>query len=85
MEQVQGLQFNRLDLANAARVAPTPLWFSIDGTLGAQRAGDPALASSIGTNLKKLSDPELAVLTRHGGALAEHLAGRYAPELVTTS
>ncbi len=82
MEQVRGLQFKRLELAHTARGWPKPLWFSIDSTKGEAQHGDAAIASGVGTNLKKLSDFEMEVLTRHGGALMEHRIRTYAPELI---
>ena len=44
--------------------------------------GDAAFASAISTNLHRLSDDEMKVLTRHGGGLVESRLRRYAPELV---
>ena len=82
MEQVRGLQFNRLKLAHNAQGRPKPLWFSIDSEKGESQNGDANFASAIGTNLKKLNDAELEVLTRHGGALIEHRIKEYAPELI---
>ncbi len=82
MEQVRGLQFSRLKLKHAANQGPKPLWFSIDSEEGEDRQGDAVFASSIGTNLKKLKDRELDVLSRHAGALLEHRLNLYAPELV---
>lgn len=81
MEQVRGLQFTRLELAHKANVGPKPLWFSIDSTLGELNAGDATFASSIGTNLKKLSEAEMTVLGRHSKALLTHRISTYAPEL----
>ena len=83
MEQVRGLEFDRLKHRNKAKVGPKPLWFSIDSEIGESQPGDAAFASSIRTNLKKLSDPEIDVLTRHGGALVEKRINDYAPELIT--
>ena len=82
MEQVRGLQFKRLELCNQAQNGPKPLWFSIDSDKGQSRVGDAIFASSIRTNLKKLSDPELDVLLGHAGALLEHRIRSYAPELI---
>jgi len=82
MEQVRGLQFKRLELAHRAENGPKPLWFSIDSKNGEARSGDAIFASAIGTNLKKLNDAEMDVLTRHGGALIEHRIRKYAPELI---
>lgn len=81
MEQVRGLQFRRLELWSKVEGA-TPIWFSIDSHVGEQQPGDAAFASGIGTNLKKLSDPEMAVLTRHAGALLEARLRAHAPELL---
>ena len=50
---------------------------------GEKQPGDASFASSIGTNLKKLSNEEMAVLTRHGGALLAARIEQYAPELKT--
>ena len=44
--------------------------------------GDAVFAASIRTHLKKLSPPEIDVLTRHGAALVEDRIRRYAPELL---
>ena len=82
MEQVRGLQFKRLELAHKARGWPQPLWFSIDSKKGEDQHGDAAIASAVGTNLKKLNDVEMEVLTRHGGALIESRIKEYAPELI---
>jgi len=82
MEQVRGLQFERIEHRHAGGNGPKPLWFSIDSSHGESQPGDGAIASSIGTNLRRLSDAELAVLTRHGGALVEARLARYAPELL---
>ena len=82
MEQVRGLQFQRLQLAHAAGKGPLPMWFSIDSNEGELNPGDSEFASSISTNLKKLSDAELSVLTRHAGALCEARIRKYAPELI---
>jgi NTE family protein len=46
------------------------------------RDGDAAHAASIGTNLKRLTGPEIDVLQRHGGALVEHRLRTYMPELL---
>ncbi len=82
MEQVRGLQFKRLELAHAAKRGPVPMWFSIDSQDGEQNPGDSEFASSIGTNLKKLSNAEMTVLMRHAGALCEARIRTYAPELI---
>jgi NTE family protein len=83
MEQVRGLQFRRLQLSEKSEGGPKPLWFSIDSHVGEERPGDAAFASSIGTNLRKLTDAEMGVLKRHAGALLAHRIKTYSPELVT--
>ncbi len=85
MEQVRGLQFQRMELANAAKRGPVPMWFSIDSQDGELNSGDAAFASSIGTNLKRLTEEELAVLTRHAGALCEARIKKWAPELLPST
>ncbi|MDR4495700.1 MAG: patatin-like phospholipase family protein [Nitrospirales bacterium] len=85
MEQVRGLQFRRLLLSNLAENGPKPLWFSIDSHEGEKQAGDATFASSIGTNLKKLNEPEREVLSRHAGALLTHRIEKYAPELLSAT
>lgn len=82
MEQVRGLQFKRLELNALATGGARPVWFSIDSTVGEAREGDAAFASSIGTNLSRLSAAELAVLDRHAGALLSHRIQTYSPELL---
>lgn len=82
MEQVRGLEFDRLKHRNKAGSGPKPLWFSIDSTKGESQEGDAAFASVISTNLKKLSHPEISVLMRHGGSLIEARIREYAPELL---
>ncbi len=82
MEQIRGLEFDRLQHRHAALNGPKPLWFSIDSREGEAQAGDAAFASSIKTNLTKLRGEEMDVLTRHGGALVEARIRRYAPELI---
>ena len=81
MEQIRGLQFKRLELTLAAKQKPKGLWFSIDSKEGEAQPGDAAFASAVKTNLKKLSDAEMAVLTRHSAALLTHRIDTYAPEL----
>ena len=81
MEQVRGLQFKRLELTLAAKQKPKGLWFSIDSGEGEAQPGDAAFASAVGTNLKKLSDAEMAVLARHAQALLTSRIETYAPEL----
>ncbi len=81
MEQIRGLQFDRIEHRAKAKAGPIPLWFSIDSTLGQVREGDATFASSIKTDLKALKADELAVLTRHAGGLLSHRLATYAPEL----
>ena len=83
MEQIRGLEFDRMEHRWHARKGPKPLWFSIDSRIGEKQPGDAAFASAIGTNLSKLSNEEMAVLTRHGGALIAARIEKYAPELKT--
>lgn len=83
MEQIRGLEFDRIEHRHLAGKGPRPLWFSIDSKEGEQQQGDATYASAIGTNLKRLSTEELRVLTRHGGALLAARVDRYAPELKT--
>jgi len=83
MEQIRGLEFDRLQHRFLAKLGPKPLWFSIDSKEGEAQSGDAAFASSISTNLQRLSDDEMNVLGRHGGALVEARLKRYAPELLT--
>lgn len=82
MEQVRGLQLQRLRLTHLAENGPKAIWFSIDSKLGAAHANDAREASGIGTNLKRLSDHELALLTRHAGALCQSRISQFAPELI---
>jgi len=82
MEQVRGLQFERLRLAHKANLGPKPLWYSIDSNEGEQQSGDSAFASAISTGLSKLNDNEMKVLKRHAGALLAHRIQTYAPELL---
>jgi NTE family protein len=82
MEQVRGLQFDRMQHRHLAGKGPKPLWFSIDSTVGQAVAGDATFASSISTNLKRLNSDEMTVLQRHGGALVEARLRLYAPELL---
>jgi NTE family protein len=81
MEQIRGLEFDRMEHRWHAQKGPKPLWFSIDSRIGEQQPGDAGFASAIGTNLKKLSEAEMAVLVRHGGALVAARIEQYAPEL----
>ena len=82
MEQVRGLQFKRLELNGMAEGGAKPVWFSIDNTVGEEREGDAAFASSIGTNLSRLSTAEMSVLGRHGAALLTHRLRTYVPEII---
>ena len=82
MEQIRGLEFDRIQHRHMAGVGPKPLWFSIDSTEGEVQPGDAAFASAIKTDLKRLSEAEMTVLTRHAGGLAEARIRRYAPELI---
>jgi NTE family protein len=81
MEQVRGLQFQRLELASKIGNLK-PVWFSIDSREGEHQSGDAVFASSISTNLKKLKDEEMSVLIRHAGALLSHRLTTYTPELL---
>ncbi|MES3020291.1 MAG: patatin-like phospholipase family protein [Pseudomonadota bacterium] len=81
MEQVRALQFKRLQHRHEAGKGPRPLWLSIDSEYGQARDGDAAFASSVGTNLNKLSDEEMEILCRHGAALVAHRLATYAPEI----
>jgi len=82
MEQIRGLEFDRLEHRALAGVGPKPMWFSIDSTEGEAQAGDAAFASAIDTNLRRLSEAEMNVLTRHGAALVKARLERYAAELL---
>lgn len=82
MEQIRGLEFDRLQYRYLAGKGPKPMWFSIDSRLGEAHQGDAAFASVIDTNLKKLSSDEIAVLTRHGASLIKARLAAYAPELL---
>lgn len=82
MEQIRGLQFDRIEHRAKAGVGPTPLWFSIDSSLGQVQPGDATFASAIKTDLKALKADELAVLSRHAGGLVSHRLSTYAPELL---
>ena len=82
MEQIRGLEFDRLQHRHLAAKGPLPLWFSIDSRIGEARSGDAAFSSAIGTNLARLSAEEMEVLTRHGGALVAARMAQYAPELL---
>jgi NTE family protein len=82
MEQVRGLQFDRMQHRHMAGKGPKPIWFSIDSTVGQAKDGDATFASSIGTNLARLNNDEMTVLQRHGAALVEARLKAYAPELM---
>lgn len=82
MEQIRGLEFDRIEHRHKAGVGPRPLWFSIDSIEGEVQAGDAAFASAIKTDLKRLSEVEISMLTRHAGGLVEARIRRYAPELM---
>jgi NTE family protein len=81
MEQIRGLEFDRIQHHHLANKGPKPLWFSIDSVEGELQPGDAAFASAVGTNLKRLTAAEMDVLARHGGALLTARIDRYAPEL----
>jgi NTE family protein len=81
MEQIRGIEFDRIQHRHLAGVGAVPMWFSIDSREGETQPGDASSASSISTNLKRLSAEEMAVLTRHGGALLGARIQKYAPEL----
>jgi NTE family protein len=83
MEQIRGLQFQRLELAHAAGRGPKPMWFSIDSRKGEDRPGDAGFASAIRTDFRRLSADEFKVLNRHAGALCEARLRRWAPELLS--
>ncbi|CAN7596144.1 patatin-like phospholipase family protein [Polaromonas sp. LjRoot131] len=82
MEQIRGLEFDRLEYRYKAKSGPVPLWFSIDSTDGEARDGDAVMASGISTNLAALSKSQLDVLVRQGASLVEARIRKYAPELV---
>lgn len=82
MEQIRGLEFDRLQHRHAAKLGPKPLWFSIDSTEGEVKPGDARFCSNVGTDLKRLADAEMTVLGRHGGGLMAARIAKYAPELV---
>lgn len=82
MEQVRGLQFDRLQHRHKAQLGPKPLWFSVDSRKGEAQPGDAERASNVGTNLKRLTPTEMEVLGRHGGALVERRLQDYARELL---
>lgn len=69
MEQIRGLQFDRVLHRHLSDKGPRPIWFSIDSVKGQGQPGDAAFASSIKTNLKALRQDELNILVRHARAL----------------
>jgi NTE family protein len=85
MEQVRGLEFDRMKYRYTAKKGPRPLWFSIDSKEGEAQPGDAPLASAVRTNLSRLSDAEMNVLGRHGGALVHARLENYAPELLSAA
>jgi NTE family protein len=82
MEQIRGLQFDRLQHRYAARTGPRPLWFSVDSKEGEKEPDDAERAAGVGVNLKRLSGAEMTTLLRHGGALVEARIRRYAEEML---
>jgi len=82
MEQIRGLEFDRMQHRHLAGKGPVPLWFSIDSEEGEAQRGDAQFASAVGTNLSALSAVQLEMLQRHGGALVEARLRKYAPELL---
>lgn len=82
MEQIRGLEFDRLQHRHLAGKGPKPMWFSIDSRIGESLPGDAAFASAIDTNLRRLSQEEMAVLSRHGASLVKARITQYAPELL---
>ncbi|MCA2997697.1 MAG: patatin-like phospholipase family protein [Rhodocyclaceae bacterium] len=82
MEQIRGLEFDRMLHRALANAGPRPMWFSIDSVEGAVDPADANFASSIKTDLRKLTLSELGVLQRHGGALVLSRIHTYAPELM---
>lgn len=92
MEQIRGLEFQRMALKYQAGEKPKPIWFSIDSddrydtTLSDEQkqklADDATFASSIKTHLKKLKGPQIDVLTRHSGNLLERRIKTWAPEII---
>ncbi len=81
MEQVRSLQFKHLELA-LSTANRKPIWFSIGTAENVDSATDAAFASAISTNLRRLSEPEVAVLSRHAGNLLQARLETYAPELL---
>ena len=82
MEQIRGLEFDRMEHRHKAGLGPKPMWFSIDSVVGQAQDGDAQFAGSIATNLMALNAAQRAVLIRHGGALVESRIRGYAPELI---
>ncbi|MBO9651077.1 MAG: patatin-like phospholipase family protein [Variovorax sp.] len=85
MEQIRGLEFDRIQYRHLAGKGARPLWFSINSLEGESQPGDATFASAISTNLKKLNDDEMRVLVRHGGSLLGSRIDKYASELATVS
>lgn len=83
MEQIRGLEFDRIQHRHLANLGPKPMWFSIDSRIGEAIPGDATFASSVSTNLKRLRPEEITVLKRHGGALVEARLAAFAPELIS--
>ncbi len=82
MEQVRGLEFDRLDRMRQAGGALKPLWFSINSREGEVVVGDGLLAGRIETNLRRLDVVEMTLLKRHGAALVASRIEKYASELL---
>lgn len=82
MEQVRGLQFDRVRFRHLAEKGPRPLWFSIDSDDGENQPLDAQQAGAIQTNLKRLTDREITLLMRHGAALVKRRVEQHAPELL---
>jgi len=83
MEQIRGLEFDRLQHRYLANKGPKPMWFSIDSRVGENQPGDASFASAISTNLTRLGAEEMDVLTRHGASLVRSRITAYAKELLT--
>ena len=82
MEQIRGLEFDRVEHRHKSKLGPKPLWFSIDSRNGESVPGDASFSSSIGTNLKALKDHEINLLQRHGAALVRSRIKQFATELI---
>lgn len=83
MEQIRGLEFDRLEHRYEADKKPKPIWFSIDSDEEGEFTSDAEKASAISTHLKKLKQEELDVLTRHAGNLLERRIEKWIPELIS--